>query len=425
MPSQPWTVRFMLWSPLPTVVRKILPTLTVVCFVLTSVSGLRFASSRLSDFAGYYTASKVVAHGETTERLYDDHWFQDQLRSFGMNEPTIVMFVNPPAASFFLLGLQWLPPFAAKVIWGCISILLALGSGAILIRIMDIPRSSGFRSLVVLFCIGTLPFLRNIQLGQVYVVVSFLFIVMFWSYRERKPLLTAVLLSTLIFVKLYGWMFLVLFAAQKRWKELGYSALFLLAWFVTTLPIFGFDAYFAQMQKIETMQSGSALTSIALRSVAAPINRMFFYDPVYNPGAAIHLPFLQTVIPLLLMMVGLWITVQHEGKNETLAFAIITLLSVLFTPLAADHHYQILVLPTVVLVSSVEWEKLNRPKLVGYAVLLYCLFGWLPGLPQSYTQSWGSLLANPRLGSAIVLCYLLMRSLQSTSLISTTSKNVQ
>ena len=415
----------MRWSPLPTIVRQILPALAAVCFLLTSVTGLHFSSSRLSDFAGYYTAAKVVASGEPTERLYDDSWFQTQLRSFGMDEPTIVMFVNPPATSFFLLGLQWLSPFTAKLVWDCFSILLALGGGLILIRIMEIPKSSGYRSLIVLLCTGTLPFLRNIQLGQVYVVMSVLFIVMFWSYRERKPLLTAILLSILLFVKLYGWMFLILFAAQKRWKELGYSALLLLGWFVATLPIFGVDAYGLQLKQIGTMQSGSALTSTALRSIAAPMSRMFSYDPAFNPGAVAHLPFLQTLVPLLLVILGLWVTLRQARKNEMLAFAIIVVLSVLFTPLAADHHYQVLILPAVVLVATIEWKKLNTLRTISYGILIYCLFGWLPGLPESCTQSWGSFLAYPRVAGAVVLCYLLMRSLSSSPPISTTSADVQ
>ncbi len=415
----------MRWSPLPTIVQQYLPPLAAICILLTIVAGLHHASSRLSDFAGYYTAAKTVASGEPVERLYDNSWFQSQLRSFGMDEPTIVMFVNPPAVSFFLLGLQWLSPVTAKLVWDCISIFLALGSGVMLIRIMDIPKPSGYRSIIMLFCAGTLPFLRNIQLGQVYVVIGFIFLILYWSYRERKPFLTAILLSFLLFVKLYGWMFLILFAAQRKWKELGYSTVLLLGWVVATLPIFGIDAYGGQMKQIESMQSGSALTSTALRSIAAPISRMFFFDPAYNPEAVAHLPIFQTLVPLLLMILGLWITLRQAKKDETLAFVIILVLSVLFTPLAADHHYQVLVLPAVVLVASVEWNKLNTMKIIGNALLIYCLFGWLPGLPQEYTQSWWSFLAYPRVAGAVGLCLLLMKSLGNSPPIPITSTNVQ
>ena len=37
-----------------------------------------------SDFPNYYTAAKIVADGKDVNRLYDDSWFQSQIRSYGM-----------------------------------------------------------------------------------------------------------------------------------------------------------------------------------------------------------------------------------------------------------------------------------------------------------------------------------------------------
>jgi hypothetical protein len=49
---------------------------SVVCgsaFVI--VHGMFHGRSGLSDFAGYYTASRIAVRGDSLDRIYDDAWF--------------------------------------------------------------------------------------------------------------------------------------------------------------------------------------------------------------------------------------------------------------------------------------------------------------------------------------------------------------
>jgi hypothetical protein len=57
----------------------LLAALTLILFTRGIVPG----TSRIdTDFPNYLTAARIVADGEQVERLYDNSWFQEQMRRY-------------------------------------------------------------------------------------------------------------------------------------------------------------------------------------------------------------------------------------------------------------------------------------------------------------------------------------------------------
>ena len=57
-----------------------------------------------SDFPNYFTSAKIVADGGDTARLYDDAWFQEQMRRYGVGEHFTGKFSPFPPATALAIG---------------------------------------------------------------------------------------------------------------------------------------------------------------------------------------------------------------------------------------------------------------------------------------------------------------------------------
>lgn len=388
-------------------------TLTALLFLCAlGVTGYGFLSGteRLRDFAGYYGAARAIGEGYPAVALYDDAWFQRTLVRYGIDEPTIVMYVNPPPVALFALPLVSLSPPAAKLVWNILSLLALIGGWRLLLPALD-ARPLEWRSLVLLGGImASAPMLRTLQLGQVYAMLFLLFSAFTRAYRRDLPLPAAGALATALAVKLYGGLIPLLLIAQRKWRMLGWSIALSAGLTAVCILLFGPDAYRAQWGKIAAMSGAADTASLQLRSVIAPLSRLFVYHPAWNPGAVSHIPLIPVLLPPLLLAAALWHTFRRTAGAPLEAYAAILVLSVLFTPLAADHHYLLLWIPAGVLLFH---GKRARPALL--AAVLVAAFAWYPSFPPSILHGWGSLLAYVRLYGAIGLWWLLVPRTEPTS----------
>ena len=401
------------YPALPSPLRRLLPVAAVAGLLLTSTTGLRFASTRLADFAGYYTAARIICSEDSLSRLYSDEWFQQKLEELGIHEPTIVMYVNPPTTGLFVLPVSWLPPFTAKLVWAGMTIAACLAACWLLIQAYDIPPRTGYRPLLLLFVTGSLPFLRNLQLGQVYGIVFLIFAAMLFFYVRRNAFAVGSCVAAVLLLKWYGWMFFLLFAAQRRWKELWWSIGWSIAGGALALLWFRPATYVAEFTRIGNIAGAIDTTGPALRSFIAPLSRLFYHDDLLNPGAVAHIPWLPLVFSVVLTAGFLAATLWAFRYRDEAAVPPLLALSVLATPLAADHHYVIMAIPAFVLVTHTDWRTARPVVQILTALLLYALLGWMP-IPGSLV-GWSGLLMYTRVCAAIVVLVLLLVSSRSST----------
>jgi hypothetical protein len=92
-----------------------------------------------SDFPGYFTAAKIVADGGPVERLYDDVWFQQQMRRYNFRAQRIGKFSPfPPPTALLLLPLARMEPLNALRVVTVASALCLAVSVVLLARILSL-----------------------------------------------------------------------------------------------------------------------------------------------------------------------------------------------------------------------------------------------------------------------------------------------
>src|SRR5438128_1326809 len=128
-----------MYKSLPTWVRNVFAAIAMFGLVTSAYLSFSHPTNRLSDFAGYYTASKIILSRDSLASMYDDGWFKGQVKKLGMEDSTIVFYVNPPPAALLMLPLASLQPAAAKDFWNCLSIIMIFASWYLAKRWFAIP----------------------------------------------------------------------------------------------------------------------------------------------------------------------------------------------------------------------------------------------------------------------------------------------
>src|SRR6202035_5146217 len=88
-----------------------------------------------TDFPNYLTAARIVADGGPAARLYDNAWFQEQMRSYRIGDPQMGKFAPfPPPTALLLVPLARLQPLDALRVMTGVSLVCLLCSIILLSR---------------------------------------------------------------------------------------------------------------------------------------------------------------------------------------------------------------------------------------------------------------------------------------------------
>jgi hypothetical protein len=367
--------------------------------------GFYLSSNSFSDFAGYYTSTKILLDSDSTAVLYDDEWFVSKMHSFGIPDSTFIMYVNPPPSAFIMIPVAWLQPLPAKIMWNSFNMIFLITAFYLLLKFNNFSAASSKAQAIAALFFCTVPFLRNLQRGQIYILLLLFIILFFKGYLQGNALLSSLSIAILILLKYFGWMFFILFIIEKRWKEFGLSLLFIGIGFLFTLFIAGIETYEANFNAIIDAFNRKDFSLTGLPCVPAFFGALFTFHPQWNNNPALNISWLSslsTAVSLLIMFILSFIKTR---KNTPERLSSILILSVIFTPLAADHHYMLLILPAAYLIQR-DFFDLKNLKILLMIAVLYLLLGWYPEFRINFLSGWGKLIAFPRLYAAL-LCWIL------------------
>ncbi len=368
--------------------------------------GMWTGSQRLSDFAGYYTASRMVLSGSGSS-LYDDARFVDSMQGFGIPESTFTMYVNPPLLALVMAPVAWMAPSNVKLVWNCINIVLLAIAFELLRRMFSISWSSPVLPFLAALLACTLPILRNLQRGQIYVLLFDILLLIALGYRDRKPFLTAGGLAVMILLKFFGLVFLILFAIERRWKELFLTILFVSAGTAAGLLIFGIEAYESLFTVLLNARNDFGTTG--LPCVPALTGSLFSYHPQWNTHPVSDEPMAGMVLNLGILM-GMLFYVIKQTTPSLKRFSAFAIIALIFTPLAADHHYILMALPAACLILAVSVKSGEYRSFALVGALLFFVLGWYPQPLVGDLDGWSKLFAFPRLYAAIAMGFVLLKT---------------
>lgn len=417
---------FQPFSPLHRRVRWLLLALSLTSIVVVCLLTFRSPHNRLSDFAGYYTASKLVATGDSVASMYDDQWFIGRMGQFGIIDQKMVFYVNPPAASFVMIPLTGFDPAMAKVVWIGINLGLLLLLLNIAKDLLLFTANSGLAEIFLALLVCSVPFLRNIQRGQIYLFMLLLIVLMWKGYHSQKPWLTGVSLALLLLLKYFGWMFVPLLFLEKRWKELAWTGVACVVGLGISISILGVDTYEHHVERLLTSLRGFDIAGTGLPSLPALFGGLFITHPLWNTSPVTNFPLLAIICIIVSLVLLLGVTYRAHlsvaREHQSHGFLAVVVLSVLFTPLAADHHYIQLALPLFFVATWLLRTGFVRGYLLMFGISCYLILGWIPNFPIEAYSGWFKLLAFRRVYGALILWFLLISTSVRISARTTTEK---
>jgi hypothetical protein len=305
------------------------------------------------DFEVNYEAGKRLRLAETPYRFEDGHY----------------MFKYLPSSAFLYLPLSYLPLDLAKGIWYFLTIFCS----AALIRLSFslVPSTTGKTKwlLVLPPLILIKYFLREIDLGQINTLVTWILLIMIWyldrqtqNKSHKEEIYSGLLWGIAIAFKPYALIFLPYFILKGKWRALVSGTCMLCAALLVPSLYYGIKGNFIVLSEwISTLSQSTPtlLTTWDNISIIALFNK-WTGDPKLSLVLALVFLALLAFLVLILMVLG-----KRQERATALECSVLLLLIPLASPLGWDYNLLMSILGIMIVVHSFpNYTKIWRIVLV-------------------------------------------------------------
>jgi hypothetical protein len=270
--------------------------------------------------------------------------------------------------ALLVVPLTWLSPESATMTW----LLLRVGLLALTCALMPVPRQTKLCVLGV--AVVSAPFLYDLNLGNVSLIVTFLAVVC-WRWLD-EPLSGAALAVSMM---IRPWMAVIAawWVVRRQWQAVAWLVLGGAAIFLVSLPFVGLKPWLQYV------------------TVLRHVSRVMGVDRNLDFGSTALSLGLPTQIAVLALLAGYAVAVVAIAlslrRDREIGFVVTLMATLLLSPLMWDHYLTNLIVPAALLAS--------RGRRWG---LLLPLAGWLPIVALPFAAVVGMLLpfAAPDRGRA-------------------------
>jgi hypothetical protein len=378
-----------------------------LAFVLVARGIVPSLSQVDTDFPNYFTAAKIVADGGNADRLYDNLWFQEQMRRYQIGRASAGQFSPfPPPTALLLLPLARFEPLDALRIMTGVSVVCLICSIILLSRIL----SWSFVDSGIFVLLSGYAALNTLRFGQPYILGSLSCILGYYARLKGRPVLAGMCLGLFSPIKYFPAGILAYFAFRKEWKVVLGGATAILIVTLVSIGVLGWKIHEDFLSSvlgnhfIAKLEMQDPFTA-SYQSFDSLFRRLFIFDATLNPQPLWALPRLYSVgvtitkVSILLAAIATLVRLARSGAASAtgLSIGIIGIVTLLVAPATATYHFVLLWLPVGLLVSSCFRE--GAPLYAYFILGAYALIGFFPyGHAYRFEGRGGlTLLAYPRL----------------------------
>jgi hypothetical protein len=346
----------------PTIEWCIIAILAAAFVGLTLVPGWR---SLKSEFPDYYLAAELYHQGTPLDRVYEWTWFQRQNDHLGVREGLVSFAPNPPTSILPLLPLTRLKPLAAKRVWMASNLVLLALSLFALRRTTQL----GWRRLVLITLLCTLPLRIDFMLARYYVLILFLICTAYYASSRNRDWTAGVAWSAAAVLKLFPAISVILFIRTRNWRALTGFLIGGAALAVISLALFGTEVHRVFVREVLSQASrGDWLGPYSLyqNSFITLWSRLFLMEPELNPAPLIdsHILYALAMAITVTALVGGFLLSIRSDKTphaEALRWAALLPLMLLLSTYGSADHSCILIFTAIVafdaLLASGQFKK--------------------------------------------------------------------
>lgn len=358
------------------------------------VSLLSYVSDPNSDYYTYYHAAELIITGKS---IYSFH---------NMQSPTTCLIFVPFA---------FLPFKTSALLWTALTVICYFWMGIIILREYKISLTFPWQSFLVGLALSWYPFLTHISVGQVNIPISLL-IILAWAWlRKKQDLGAGFLLGIACFIKLFPGLFLVYLFLRKKWKALICMIITILAGFILTGLITGFNEIFYFFTKVVTQDSSMWIAYPFNLSLQSVIQILFLGSTHVIP--LIHSQLIAAIFVFIidsgLLVLVIWqiLKLPSTPLGDDLAYNTVIIVMLLISPIIWQHIYPSLLIILILLFKLFLQEKTQlylRIGLISFLLLSWpvrVIFPWIVLAIGSDTLNWydALILQIPTLGVLLLL----------------------
>jgi Glycosyltransferase family 87 len=383
--------------------------LLIALTIMFVVRGFVPAFTRIdSDFPSYFTAAKIVADGQSADRLYDVSWFQEQMQFYHIGKPEAGKFSPfPPPTALLLLPLTNLEPLSALRVVTVGSILCLLLAASVLARIL----SWSYLETITFILLSGSAVWNSLRLGQPYIVVSASCILGYYARLRGAPVLAGLCFGLFVPIKYFPVVILIYFACCREWRIVLGGAAAALAVTAVSIAMLGWKVHEVFLSSVLGNHLLAHLSmqdpfAVSFQSFDTLFRRLLVFDAAANPHPWLASSRLQVAGVLiakttcLFIAIGTLVRIARSSDvidKAALSVGMLGILSLLLAPATATYHFALLWLPVGLLISHFYRE---HALYYAYWMLgLYALIGLFPYWSAYRFDGRGGLtvLAYPRL----------------------------
>jgi len=371
-------------------------TCLFVLIAFSSQRGIRSGWAVVnSDFANYYVAAQLVVQGKPMDKLYDNDWFQEQIKANGIN--TRGKFAPfPPITAWMLVPLSSASPLQAQRILLIINVLLVGISVWLLQHMFHFP----WRVAAILVLGAGQGFSNNVAFGQVYWIVAFSILLALYLEQRGLGWAAGILLGIWTAIKyipvvfIFGFLLLAIkeYTSGQTMKMRSLRSTAGAGLVTVGILIFAQYVFFgsevmqtflreAFLPHLDGKLSGQGEYSLPFQSWDGLLRHWFVPDPDYNPNPYFSWPAGRWVIKIVLLsgvvfsMAVAFYRLRSSSNFYYVALTLPILGAMVLLPATATYHFILLVVPVALLTSQYKWFD---KKWCATVFIIYVAIGFLP-----------------------------------------------
>jgi hypothetical protein len=236
-----------------------------VCTLLSGVAVLRTPRGHYIDFRSFYTAGFMLRTHQA--RLLYDYPTEQRLQSLLVSsDPRALPMMSPAFTALLFVPLAYLSFSAAHIVWSAINILLLLGC-ILLVKPFLLTLSARWNPAPALIFFSFLPAAIALLMGQLSILVLFLYCACFVALRRDEEFLAGVILSLALMKFQIALPVAALFLLWRQWRFFaGFVAggAVLTALSIWILGLTGFLHYLHSLYTVTRTVNGDRATQLNL-----------------------------------------------------------------------------------------------------------------------------------------------------------------
>jgi hypothetical protein len=361
--------------------------------------------SLITDFPNYYLAATLAHQGFDTSRMYEWEWIEREKDHRDIPVRVIGLVPLTPFSTLFAWPLTGLKPLAAKRVWILATIALLIPLGWMLRQMTHLS----YRRIALLFALSV-PFYRNIEYGQFYVLLLFMIVAACWSYLRGWHSLSGALIAIAAASKIFPLLFFVFFLQRRAWRALAAGAITGAATIALTTGVYGWNAHRAYLREIlpAALHGEGMPPYVTSASLSGILHILFLSEPAWNPrpwhSSVAAFSILFPVVSMLLLAPAILLIRREDNspRRILLEWSALLTAALVVSTFPASYNFVLMAFPACVL-----WALLLEKKQYAWlAALLIAYIGIGIGWPFSIPAQIKGLaifIYTPRLPILIVL----------------------